>query len=87
MTLQHLIAAVIEHHLIVECIQLAAAAAAAAAAVVAAAAHVKTVAAESDNTPALKKFETAAASVTDVLEHYFAQTSLAPTAVKLELVA
>lgn len=40
-----------------------------------------------DKTSALKKPEIAAASVTDALEHCFAQPSLAPTAVKLEQVA
>lgn len=40
-----------------------------------------------DNMFAMKKPETAAASVTDGLEYCFAQPSLAPTAVKLEQVA
>lgn len=72
----HLVAAVIDHHQAVECIQH-----------VAAAARVKTVAAGFGNNSALKEHETAAAYSFDALEHCFAQASLAPTAVRLEQVA
>lgn len=76
MTSLNLVAAAIEHLLVVEYIRLAAAVA-----------HLKTLAAAFDNMSALKKPETAAASVIDAPEHCFAQPSLAPTAVKLEQVA
>lgn len=77
MTFQHPNTLATEHPLLVEYVELAAVAV-----------HVKTVVADGfDNMSALKKPETAAASVTRALEHCSAQPSLDPTAAKFEQVA